>query len=76
MVKKSPATKRGKHPGKARKFPKGSKTYGYTAASPAVCIVVHDLGGLPVNDKIAEEISDAVTELAVKYGYVVNWTRQ
>lgn len=59
-----------------RKFPKGAKTEGYTATSPAVCIVVHDLGGLPVNDKIAEEIADVVTEKAVQYGYVVNWTRQ
>lgn len=73
MEKKAKKTKR---PTKGRKFPKGSKTYGYTAASPAVCIVVHDVGGMPVNDKIAEEISDAVTALAVKYGYVVNWTRQ
>ena len=61
---------------KGRKFPKGSKTYGYTATSPAVCIVVHDLGGLPVNDKIAEEIADVVTAKAIEYGYVVNWTRQ
>lgn len=59
-----------------KKFPKGSKRQGYTAASPAVCVVVHDLGGMPINDKIAEEIADVVTEKAVKYGYVVNWTRQ
>lgn len=68
--------KKGKKPSKNKKFPKGSKTYGYTAASNAVCVVVYDYRGIPVNDKIAEEIADAVTELAVKYGYVVNWTRQ
>ena len=61
---------------KGRRFPKGSKRKGYTAASPAICMVVHDLGGLPVGDKVANEILDAVTEKAVKYGYVVNYTRQ
>lgn len=59
-----------------RKFPKGAVRKGYSNASPAVCIVVHDLGGMPMNDRVAQEISDAVTEKAVKYGYVVNWTRQ
>ncbi len=59
-----------------KRFPKGSKRQGYTSKSPAVCVVVHDLGGLPVSDKIADEILDVVTEKAVKYGYVVNYTRQ
>lgn len=59
-----------------RKFPKGAQRKGYTAASNAICIVVHDLGGMPVNDRIANEILDVVTEKAVEYGYVVNFTRQ
>lgn len=67
--------KKSKSKGK-RKFPKGSKRQGYTATSPAICLVVHDLGGLPVGDKVANEILDTVTEKAVKYGYVVNYTRQ
>lgn len=58
------------------KFPKGSKRPGYTNKSSAICMVVHDLGGFPVSDKVAEEILDAVTAKAVKYGYVVNYTRQ
>jgi len=62
--------------GKPRRFPKGSQRKGYVQASPAICMVVHDLGGMPVNDKIAKEILDAVTEKAVKYGYVVNYARQ
>lgn len=59
-----------------RKFPKGSQKKGYHAESNAICIVVHDLGGMPVNDRIANEILDVVTEKAVEYGYVVNYTRQ
>lgn len=58
------------------KFPKGSQRKGYHAESNAICIVVHDLGGMPVNDRIANECLDAVTEVAVKYGYVVNYARQ
>lgn len=61
---------------KKRKFPKGSQRKGYIGASPAVCLVVHDLGGIPMNDKIANEILDVVTEKAVQYGFVVNFTRQ
>jgi hypothetical protein len=61
---------------KGKKFPKGSKTYGYSTVSNAVCVVVYDYKGMPMKDKIAEEIADAVTELAVKYSYVVSWTRQ
>lgn len=59
-----------------RRFPKGSQRKGYTRTSPAICMVVHDLGGLSVSDKIADEILSAVTEKAVKYGFVVNYTRQ
>ena len=60
--------KKSKPKGK-RKFLKGSQRKGYHAESNAICIVVHDLGGMAVNDKIAEEILDAATEKAVKYGY-------
>lgn len=59
-----------------KKFPKGTVRKGYTSTSPAVCVVVHDLGGRPMPDRVANEIADAVTEKAVKYGYVVNITRQ
>lgn len=66
---------KGKPKGK-KKFPKGTQRKGYSNATNAICMVVHDLGGMPVNDKIANEILDAVTEKAVKYGYVVNYARQ
>lgn len=69
------AKSKGRKPSK-RKFPKGSQRKGYHAESNAICIVVHDLGGMPVNDRIANEILDVVTEKAVQYGYVVNYTRQ
>jgi hypothetical protein len=61
---------------KGRKFPKGSQRKGYVQASPAICLVVHDLGGMGISDKIANEILEVVTERAIKYGYVVNYTRQ
>lgn len=70
------ATKPKKSRPKGRKFPKGSQRKGYVQASPAVCTVVHDLGGMGISDKIAQEVVDAVTEVAVKYGYVVNYARQ
>lgn len=69
--------KKSKGKGKSkRRFPKGSQRKGYEAASPAVCLVMHDLGGMGINDKIAQEALDAVTEVAVKYGYVINYARQ
>lgn len=55
---------------------KKNRRPGYTDKSPAMCVVVHDLGGRPVSDRVSAEILNAVTELAVKYGYVVNYTRQ
>lgn len=74
MEKKSKGKGRPKN--KQRKFPKGSQRKGYHAESNAICMVMHDLGGMPVNDRIAQEALDAVTDVAVKYGYVVNYTRQ
>lgn len=67
---------KGKRSSKRRKFPKGSQRKGYHAESNAICLVVHDPGGVPVNDRIANEILDLVTEKAVEYGYIVNYTRQ
>lgn len=67
---------KGKGRTKGRKFPKDTQRKGYTAVSNAICVVVHDLGGMPVNDRIANEILDVVTEKAIEYGYVVNYTRQ
>jgi hypothetical protein len=55
---------------------KAKPRQGYTAKSPALCMVVHDLGGRPVNDKVSSEILDLVTQQAIKYGYVVNVTNQ
>lgn len=63
-------TQQGKRP------PKGARRKGYTQKSPAVCMVVHDLGGRPVSDKVVGELLDSVTEIAVKYGYVINFTTQ
>ena len=52
-----------------------AKRKGFIQKSPAICVVVHDLGGMAIPDKVANEILDAVTEKAVKYGYVINYTR-
>lgn len=61
---------------KKNRPPKGARRKGYTNTSPAVCMVVHDLGGRPVSDKVVKELLDSVTDIATKYGYVINHTTQ
>jgi hypothetical protein len=48
---------------------------GYLHKSPAVCIVVHDPTGRPMPDAVANEILNDVTDLALKHGYLINFTR-
>lgn len=68
--------KKSKNRGKPkRKFPKGSQREGFVQISPAINITMHDLGGMGISDKIAKEALDAVTEVAVQYGYVINYAR-
>ena len=61
--------------GRSKSF-RDSQRKGYTRTSPAICMVMHSLGGYGISDKIAQEALDAVTEVAVKYGYVINFARQ
>lgn len=59
--------------------PKGKRprrrTEGYIHKSPAVCIVVHDPTGKPMPNAMATEIINTVSELAMKNGYLINFTR-
>lgn len=48
---------------------------GYLHKSPAVCVVIHDPSGRPMPDATATEILNRVTELAIKNGYLINFTR-
>lgn len=48
---------------------------GYMHKSPAVCVVVHDPAGRAMPDKIAAEIINRVTDIALREGYLVNFTR-
>lgn len=54
----------------------GNRKQGYTSTSPAVCIVLYDLSGRPMPDKIAAEFVNIAGNLANKYGYAMNYTRQ
>lgn len=59
-----------------RKRKRSPRNQGYTSKSPAVCIVLYDLAGRPMPDKIANEFVDKAADLAKKYGYVINFCRQ
>lgn len=48
---------------------------GYIHKSPAICVVVHDPSGKPMPDKIAADILNNVTEVAIQNGYLINFTR-
>lgn len=48
---------------------------GYVHKSPAVCIVVHDPAGNEMPNEIAAEIINQVTEIALRQGYLINFTR-
>lgn len=48
---------------------------GYLHKSPAVCIVVHDPTGKPMPDKTATEILNTLNDVAMKNGYIINFTR-
>lgn len=64
-------------PNKPKKRKNNKKrNHGYTSTSPAVCIVLYDIAGRPMPDKIATEFVNIAADLADKYGYVINFTRQ
>lgn len=48
---------------------------GYIDKSPAVCVVVHDPSGKTMPDTTATEVLNAVTTIALKHGYLINFTR-
>jgi len=48
---------------------------GYAHKSPAVCIVAYDMNGRPMPDSHATEIVNTVTEIALRHGYLINFTR-
>lgn len=48
---------------------------GYIHKSPAVCVVVHDPTGKPLPDKVATEVLNNVTEIALRNGCIINFTR-
>jgi hypothetical protein len=54
---------------------KGRRRSGYQHKSPAVCIVVYDLGGNPMPDNVAAQILNVVTDEALRHGYVISFTR-
>lgn len=47
----------------------------YKHRSPAVCVVAYNAEGRPVPDSLANEMADAVSEIAVREGLVVSVTR-
>lgn len=51
------------------------RSEGYLHKSPAVCVVVHDPSGRYMPDGQATEILSAVTDIALKHGYLINFTR-
>lgn len=58
--------------------PKGKprrRNEGYIHKSPAVCVVVHDPSGKTMADSTAVEVLNAVTNIALKHGYLINFTR-
>lgn len=66
-----------KKPRKKRRNKSNShRKQGYTNVSPAVCIVLYDLAGRPMPDKIAAEFINTAAGIAKKYGYVISSTRQ
>lgn len=48
---------------------------GYLHRSPAICVVVHDPGGRAMPNSVANEILERVTEIALREGYLINYTR-
>jgi hypothetical protein len=48
---------------------------GYIHKSPAICIVVHDPQGKPMPDADAKDILGEITSIALKRGYLINFTR-
>lgn len=48
---------------------------GYIAKSPAVCVVVHDPSGKAMPDALATQVINSVTEIAIKNGYLISFTR-
>lgn len=59
----------------AEKRNRRRRNEGYLHKSPAICVVVHDPAGNPMPDKIAAEILNDVTQVALREGYLINFTR-
>lgn len=57
-----------------RRRPK-QRSNNYVHRSPAVCVVVYDLGGRPMPDADATEIVNSIFDVAMEKGYVINFTR-
>lgn len=51
------------------------RQHGYVAKSPAICVVVHDPSGKPLDEGVANEILNAVNEISLPNGYLLNFTR-
>lgn len=59
-----------------KKKGRSPRKQGYTTQSPAVCVVLYDLTGRPMPDKIATEFVNHAATMAEKYGYVIHFCRQ
>jgi hypothetical protein len=51
------------------------KDQSYKHRSQAVCLVAYNPEGRPVPDKLANEMADAVSNIAVREGFFVSVTR-
>lgn len=60
---------------KDKKAKRGRKEQPYKGRSQAVCVVAFNPEGRPVPDGLANEIADAVSDIAVREGLLVSLTR-
>lgn len=59
----------------AQKPTKRRRREGYVHKSPAICVVVHDPMGKPLADSTVTEILNNVTEIALRDGLLISFTR-
>lgn len=60
---------------KDKKRSKYRKEQSYKHRSQGVCLVAYNLEGRPVPDNLANEMADAVSNIAAREGFVVSVTR-
>lgn len=60
---------------KPQKRTKYQKDQSYKHRSQAVCLVAYNPEGRPVPDKLANEMADAVSNIASREGFFVSVTR-